>query len=82
MKYIKMPVLLCFCLFKHSNSNFPFHCLGHWTATVPAGDHRDQGREGAQAGDGHQCQPQVSLAWNESHFSLLVAVCLFINSSF
>ena len=48
--------------FKHSNYNFHLYCLGDRTATVPAGDHRDQGREGAQAGDGHQCQPQVSLA--------------------
>ena len=52
--------------FKLLNSNFPFHCLGDWTTTVPAGDHRDQGREGAEAGDGHQCQPQVSFAQNLS----------------
>ena len=27
---------------------------GDWSAAVPPGDPCDQGREGAQAGDGHQ----------------------------
>ena len=37
-----------------------FNCAGDWTATVSTGNHCDQGREGAEAGDGHQRQHQVS----------------------
>ena len=36
------------------------NCAGGWATTVSTGDHCDQGREGAEAGDGHQCQPKVS----------------------
>ena len=34
--------------------------LDNWTYSISAGGDCDQGWEGAEAGDGHQCQPQVS----------------------
>ena len=51
-----------FAAFQTFTFNFFTQCLGDWAAAVPAGDHCDQGWEGAEVGDGHQCQCQVSLA--------------------
>ena len=49
-----------FAAFQTFTLFFLLQYLGDWAAAVPAGDHCDQGWEGAEARDGHQCQCQVS----------------------